>query len=78
MYFVSCVRLRLAVTTLSEAVAEDVHGGAEIGAWVRSVCLSVCVCVTVSRTCRPFKLNEDQFNECSFRCGRVLHENIEV
>jgi BTB/POZ domain-containing protein 13 len=25
----------------------------------------------------PFKLNEDQFNECSFRCGRVLHENVE-
>lgn len=73
------VYFRLAVTTLSEAVAEDVHGGAEIGAWVRSVCL--CAPVHVSQclaTCRPFKLNEVQFNECSFRCGRVLHENIEV
>jgi BTB/POZ domain-containing protein 13 len=25
----------------------------------------------------PFKLTESQFNECSFRCGRVLHDNIE-
>ena len=43
-------------------------------------CVSIHVHVVYRHLshCRPFKLSEGQFNEHSFRCGRVLHEAIEV
>ena len=70
-------------------MAEDVYGGAEGGAWVGdgayrhtlsllNAYMYMVLMIGDCGVCRPFKLNEEQFNECSFRCGRVLHEAKEV
>ena len=70
------ILFRMGAPSLPEAVAEDVYGGTEIGTRV-SFPTTHCMW-RIAVLCRPFKLSEAQFNECSFRCGRVLHENIEV